>query len=129
MWNKLLIPLAILLLLHGFIHFLGTTVYMELGEPQGFTYKTTVLAGRLDLGKTGIWWFGALWLIAGLGTIAAAVGLLTAAPWAQPALLAAALFSLTLTLLDWEVAKAGAVIDVIILAALLLAPRFSVATA
>jgi hypothetical protein len=66
-------------------------------------------------------------LIAGLGTIAAAVGLLTAAPWAQPALLAATLFSLALTLLDWEVAKAGAVIDAIILAALLLAPRISVA--
>jgi hypothetical protein len=129
MGNKLLILLTIVLVLHGIIHFLGTTVYMGLGEPQGFAYKTTVLAGQLDLGKAGIWWFGALWLIAGLGTIAAAAGLLTATTWAQPVLLAATLLSLALTLLDWEVAKAGAVIDVIILVALLLAPRFAVVTA
>jgi hypothetical protein len=54
----------------------------------------------------------------------AAVGLLlTGAVWVRPLLLAATALSLAICTLDWELAKAGVVVDVAILVALLLAPR------
>ena len=58
----LLIIVSIGLVLHGLIHLMGTTVYMKLGMIEGFGYKTTLLAGRFDLGAGGIAVFGALWV-------------------------------------------------------------------
>ncbi len=64
-----------------------------------------------------------LWLLAGAGTAVAAVGLLTGAAWLRPVLLAATVLSLAICTLDWELAKMGAIVDVAILVAMLLAPR------
>jgi hypothetical protein len=44
---------ALVLITHGLIHFMGTIVYMKLGEIPGFNYKTTLLNGRWDLGVFG----------------------------------------------------------------------------
>jgi hypothetical protein len=52
-WNIRIIA-VIVLILHGIIHLMGTTVYMKLGEIQGFTYKTTLLSGHWDLDSNGI---------------------------------------------------------------------------
>ena len=118
-----IIGAAAVLVLHSLIHLMGTAVYMQLTTIQGFAYKTTLLGGRWDLGTSGMWGFGLLWLLAGAGTAVAAVGLLTGAAWVRPVLLAATALSLAICTLDWELAKAGAVVDVAILVALLLAPR------
>ena len=40
---------AFVLIAHGLIHVLGTTVYLRLGEVTGFAYKTTLL-GILERG-------------------------------------------------------------------------------
>ena len=45
---------AILLILHGLIHLIGTVVYTKLGTVKGLSYKTTLLGGRWDLGEGGI---------------------------------------------------------------------------
>lgn len=62
MTNILLILASIALVLHGFIHLMGTASYLKWAEVQGLPYKTTVLGGRWDLGERGISVFGLLFL-------------------------------------------------------------------
>jgi hypothetical protein len=54
---------GVVLVLHGMIHLMGTTVYMKLGHVEASPYKTTLLGGRWDPGEGGMRVFGALWLI------------------------------------------------------------------
>jgi hypothetical protein len=112
----------IILGLHGFIHLIGTAVYLKLTEVEGFSHKTTLLGGRWDLGDKCIRIFGALWVIPTVGFVLVAVTLLAGWGWWQPVLVGVTLFSLVLTLLDWKIAYAGAIINVIILAVLWLWP-------
>jgi hypothetical protein len=114
---------SLVLVLHGLIHLIGTVVYLRLGDIQGFTYKTTLIGGRLDLGEGGIRIFGALWILPALGFVFAAVALAAGQEWWWPVLLMTTLLSLALTSLDWNVAFAGAIVNVAILALLWLAPR------
>lgn len=123
MSKTILIIATAILVLHGLIHLMGTSVYMKLASVEGFVYKTTVLGGRWDLGTGGISLFGALWLVPALGFVVAAVGLWLGAPWWQALLLPVTLFSLVLTALDWNIASAGAVVNLVILALLWLGPR------
>lgn len=120
----LLIATAILVL-HGLIHLMGTSVYMKLAPVEGFVYKTTLLGGRWDLGAGGISFFGALWLVGAIGFVAAAIGLWLGATWWQPLLLTVTLFSLVLTALDWNIAFAGVAVNLVILALLWLGPRLT----
>lgn len=117
------IVIALALTLHGLIHLMGTVTYMKLGAVQGLEYKTTLLDGHWDLGENGMTLYGALWALAAIGFVAAAVALLAGWGWHRPALMGAAVFSLALTVLDWKVAAAGAVIDAAILAWLWLGPH------
>jgi hypothetical protein len=116
---RIVIVIAALVLgLHGLIHLMGATVYLKLGEVQGLAYKTTILGGRVDLGDVGIAVFGALWILPALGFVAAALGLLEGWDWWKLALLATTLVSAVLTVLDWNVAFMGAIVDFAILGAL-----------
>lgn len=117
------IILAILISLHGLIHLMGPAVYMKLTEIQGFGYKTTLIDGRWNLGEKGIRVFGALWIVPALGFILAAVALLAGWVWFQPALIVVTLISLVLTILDYRIAYAGVIINILILAGIWLAPR------
>ena len=116
---------AIVLVLHGLIHLMGTAVYMKLAELEGFSYKTTLLGGRLDLGEGGIRVFGALWVVPAIGFVAVGVALLAGWEWWPPVLVAVTLFSLVLTALDWSVACAGAITNALILAIIWIGPRFT----
>lgn len=117
----IIIPVAIFL--HGLVLLMGTVTYMKLGTVQGLSYKTTLLGGRWDLGEGGMAVYGALWAVAAVGFVIAAVAMLAGWGWYRPALIGAAAFSLVLTVLDWRVASAGVILNVIILAWLLLAPN------
>jgi hypothetical protein len=44
--TSLVIGAAAVLALHGLIHLMGTTVYMQWSTIESFPYKTTLLAGR-----------------------------------------------------------------------------------
>lgn len=124
MAKVILIIVAAVLVLHGLIHLMGTATYLQLTDVQGLPYKTTLLGGRWDLGESGIALFGALWVIAAVGFVLAGLAFGFSWSWWQLALLAVALFSLVLTGLDWTVAYAGLVINVVILLLLWLGPRF-----
>ena len=73
-----------------------------------------MLNGRLDLGTAGIGVFGALWIVPALGFVIAAVALGFGWSWWLPALVGTTLASLVLTGLDWNVAYAGAIVNVVI---------------
>ena len=118
-----LAAVALVLVLHGLIHLIGTTVYLRLADIQGFTYKTTLLGGRLHLGEAGIRMFGVLWVLPAIGFVLAALALLQGWDWWRSLLLGATLLSLGLTTLDWSVAFAGAVVNVAILLLLWFGPR------
>jgi hypothetical protein len=107
---------AFVLIAHGLIHLLGTTVYLRLGEVSGFAYKTTLLGNRWDLGPVGIGIFGAMWAVAAVGFIVSAIAMLTGSSWWQPVLITVTVFSLLLTGLDWNLAFAGVGLNLVILA-------------
>jgi hypothetical protein len=115
-----------ILIAHGLIHLMGTTVYMRLGDVNGFSYKTTLLGGRWDVGSAGISLFGALWAVAAVGFIASSVGMLTGSSWWQAVLIAVSVFSLLLTGLDSSLAFAGIIVNLVILALLFWSRRSSI---
>jgi len=114
---------SIILVLHGLIHLMGTTAYMQLAVIQQLPYKTTLLGGRWDLGASGTAVYGALWAVAAIGFVVAAGALLAGWSWWQPVLVGVTLFSLVLTSLDWGVAYTGVFLNIIILAILWLGPH------
>jgi hypothetical protein len=121
--KTLLIIAAIVLIVHGLIHLMGTASYLKLTEIGELPYKTTLLNGSWDLGTKGIALFGVLWAVATVGFVAAGVAMIAGWSWWQPLLLGVTLFSLVLTALDYKVAYAGVIINVVILAVVLLGPR------
>lgn len=118
----LFVIVAVVLILHGLIHLMGTVTYMKLGTVQGMAYKTTLLGGRWELGENGIRSYGALWAVAAIGFILAAIAMLFGWSWWKPTLAAVAAFSLALTALDWKAASVGAILNIAILAWLAVAP-------
>ena len=117
------IALAVLMLLHGIAHLPG---FVAAWRPAGFgelPYKTTILAGRVDLGDAGIRVFGVLWLLIALGFVLTAAGAFTARSWWMVAVVGVALASLGLSVLEWPLARVGVVVNLAILAALLAGQR------
>ncbi len=115
---------GVFLALHGLVHLMGAASYLKLATVEGLPYKTTVLGGRLNLGESGAGVFGLLWVLAALGFLLAAAAHLFGwawwLPWWRPALIAVTLLSLALTVLDAGAAKAGIVVNLVILALILL---------
>lgn len=114
---------AIVLIVHGLIHLMGTAVYARHAEIEGLDYKTTLLSGYWDLGRAGIRVYGWLWVLPAVGFVAAAVALLAGWAWLNPVLVAVTFVSLALTVLDWSNAFRGAVVDVVILMLILVGSR------
>lgn len=116
---------GLVLIMHGLIHLMGTTVYMNLGKIQDFNYKTTLLNGNWNLGESGIRFFGALWIFPAVGFIVIGVALLMGWSWWQSLLIPVTLFSLILTSLDWNISFGGAGLNLAILLLSLWSPRIS----
>jgi hypothetical protein len=115
MQRVLVIVAAVVFVLHGLIHLMGTAAYFKLANVTGIPYKTTLLNGRWDVGDTGIRVFGVLWAVAAVGFLVGAVALFARVPWWRSVLLPATGLSLVLTALDWNVAFAGFFVDAAIL--------------
>jgi hypothetical protein len=115
---------GVMLVLHGLIHLMGTTVYAGWGEVEGLPYKTTLLGGRWEVGEKGMRLFGELWLIPFVGFCILGAALAFNGPVSTAALALTAATSLVLTVLDWNRAFAGAAVDAAILVALATAPRW-----
>jgi hypothetical protein len=114
--------LAVVLILHGLIHLMGTTVYMKLGRIEGLPYKTTLLGGRWQLGEPGMRVFGALWVVPAVGFILGGAALLAGLAVWTPLIIGTAVISLILTGLDWKAAYAGAILSAAILVIVWLGP-------
>jgi hypothetical protein len=110
---------ALLVLLHGLVHWMGFRVYSGRAVVNGLPYKTTLFNGLWDLGEAGMRWYGWAWLIPMAGLIVSAVAMALRAAWWQPALAGSAAASLIVTGPDWRYASRGALIDMAILALLL----------
>ena len=117
------IVLAVLMALHAVAHLPGFLVPWRLASLPEMPYRTTVLAGRVDLGDAGIRVMGAAWLAAALAFGVAAVAASTGRPWWMAAATAAAVVSLGLSVLGLPAARIGIAVNLVILAALLAAPR------
>ena len=118
------IALAVLMLLHGIAHLPG---FIAAWRPDGFgemPYKTTILAGRVDLGDAGIRVIGVVWLLVAIGFVVAAAGTFTGRSWWMVALVGVALVSLGLSAPEWPLARVGVAVNVAILAALFAGQRF-----
>jgi hypothetical protein len=106
---------AIFLVLHGFAHLVG--LVGAFGWSKDVPHRTTVLAGRADLGELGIRAVGGLWAAVALLFATTALGILMRATWISPLLLATTMVSLVLCAISLPEAKIGLVIDIVILAA------------
>jgi hypothetical protein len=89
-------------------------------------YRTTVLAGRVDVGEAGMRLLGALWLLAAVAFWIAAGGALGGRSWWAPLATGAAIASLALCVLGWPDAWIGVPVNVAILIAVALAPRLGI---
>src|SRR5829696_5581074 len=98
------IALAILMALHGVAHLVGFSGAWSLA-PEGVPYKTTVLAGHVDLGDVGIRAVGLLWLAAAAAFLFAGL----------------AAVSLRLSATEWPEARIGVAINALIITALIAA--------
>jgi hypothetical protein len=116
---------SIVIILHGIIHLIGTAAYLKLVEIKELPYKTTLLGGRWDLREKGMAIYGVLWAVAAVGFILSAVAIIVGWSWWQPALLGVTFFSLVLTSLDWEDAKAGFITNIIILIVIWIGPKIA----
>ena len=106
------------LVAHGLIHVLGIAAYTQIAELSQLPYKTTLFEGRWEVGDVGMRLFGVLWGVPAIGFAAAAAALIMGSPSWVPILLSTTVASLALTVLDWEKAFVGAVLNMAILAAL-----------
>lgn len=118
------IALAVLFALHGIAHGVGFVASWDLAELEEMSYKTTLLAGRLDVGDLGIRAMGIVWLVAGLAFVVAGLAAWTRQAWWPSLAVAAALFSLALCVLGWPDARIGVAVNLAILALLLLGGRY-----
>ncbi len=107
---------AVLLAAHGLIHLIGFVTPWRIAALEGFTYRTTVLNGGLDVGEMGVRLIGMVWLSLAVGFVAAAYGVWRRARWAPGLAAVLASVSLVMCILGLPETFAGVAINVAILA-------------
>jgi len=119
--------LAFFLLAHGVAHLVGFVSSWKLATLAELPYKTTVFAGRVDVGDAGIRVMGVLWLLAALAFLVAAFAVATETGWAVRVTLAAVTASLILCVVGWPDARIGVAVNVGLALLLAIAARLNVA--
>ena len=110
------IALSIVLLLHGLAHLPGFLVSWRVMHAADLPYTTMILGNTVNVGDAGIRFVGVLWLIVGLGCVAAGIaGIRGMHSWPLLALSAVTLSSL-LCIVGWPAARIGLAVDVVLLA-------------
>ncbi|MEO8392098.1 MAG: ABC transporter permease [Chloroflexota bacterium] len=110
---------------HGLIHLIGFIAYWPLASVPDLAYKTTLLGSSWNLGAQGMHLYSVFWLVAAAGFALASLEMLTHKQHWRVYVLSITSLSLVITLLDWQFAFPGAVIDLIILAVLLASPMLA----
>lgn len=109
---------AFVLAAHGVAHLVGFIAAWQIATLDELPYKTTVLAGRIDLGGTGTRVLGLFWLLAALAFVAAGVSVALQASWALRSTAVIAAASLVMCLVAWPEARIGAAVNIAIVLAL-----------
>ena len=122
------VALGFFLIAHGSAHFMATSVYWKLFDSEKLPYSTKILDGHLDLGETGVALFGLVWLLAGMGMVAAGLGVVVKVRQAVSWLLAASVFSLVICILVPDKSMVGIAIDLMVLGVLLVGSRLPIRT-
>jgi hypothetical protein len=119
--------LAFFLLAHGVAHLVGFVSSWKLATLAELPYKTTVFSGRVDVGDAGIRVMGALWLLAALAFLVAAIAVATEAGWAVRFTLAGIIASLMLCVVGWPDARIGVAVNVGLVLLLAIGARLNLA--
>ncbi len=114
------IVFALILFGHGFAHLPGFLVFWKLATLKEMPYKTSILAGRVDVGDFVIRVVGVLWLLAALAFVTSSIGTATRLSWWQPAALTTSIVSLLLCIIGWPEARFGLLINTALIAFLLM---------
>lgn len=117
--------LSALLAAHGVAHLVGFAVPWRLTTAPDMPFKTTLLAGRVDVGEAGIRLVGVLWMLTAVVMVAAALGLAVQARWAGSIVLPVVAVSLVLCLVELPQARIGLVLNGVLVLLLLLHPALS----
>lgn len=110
--------LVLLLIAHGLAHLPGFLVPWGLATLPELPYRTTVLAGRVEVGPTGIRAVGVAWLLLAVAFAVLAGGTFFRADWAPPGIALAVLASLVMTALGWPEARIGVGANLVVAALL-----------
>lgn len=116
------ILLVLLMMLHGVAHVVSFIEAWQL-MPRTFPYKTTILAGRVDLGGVGTRALGMIWLGVAVAFMLAATGAVVGAAWWAPLAIGGVAISLLLSAVELPQARPGLTINVAIVAMLLVGGR------
>jgi hypothetical protein len=107
--------LAALLIVHGIAHLPGFAVPWRLLVSPELPYRTTILAGRIDIGDGGVRAVGLAWAVAAAAFIALAWSLWAGLPWTRTLIACAVAFSLVLCAAGWPDARIGVAANILIL--------------
>lgn len=110
------ILLALVLAMHGVAHLVGFSSAWRLSAPASRQYRTTLLAGHVDVGEAGMRLLGFVWLATAILFWAAAIGALSATGWWVPLTLGAAFVSMVLSATEWPEAGLGILVNLAIVA-------------
>ena len=117
--------IASVLAVHGIAHLVGFIAAWQLMTLPELPYRTTVLGGGIDVGTPGIRVVGILWLAAAVACVIAGIALWLGTPWAMTFAFGTVIASLAMCVVGWPDARIGLVLNLILIAALVLTPRFS----
>jgi hypothetical protein len=113
--NVLRIAAAMIVAAHGLIHVIGFVVPWGIATVEGFSYRTTALAGAIAIGDTGAHLLGIVWLACAVGFVIAGAGIWRRASWALPLTAVLATASIVVCVLGLPDAVAGIVVNLAIL--------------
>lgn len=113
---------SVLLIAHGVAHLVGFVVPWRLMAAPEMPYGTTILAGTVDIGDSGVRAVGVVWLIAAVAFVLLGSALL-AGMSVRAWLFAILGLSLALCAVGWPDARIGVAINAVLLGVLLLMPQ------
>ena len=117
------VALGLALFIHAFAHLVGFVVPWRIATLDQLPYRTTVLAGSIDVGDFGIRVLGIIWLTIALAFAVCSIGILTRQPWAWPLTAWTAAISLAMCVVGWPDARIGVFVNAAIIAVLFVAPK------
>ena len=117
------IVIALLLVFHGVAHLVGFVVPWRLASLPDAPRGTTILAGAVDVGETGIRAVGLGWLALAVAFAVLAAGLLQGATWWYPATLVVITASAVFCAIGWPEARIGLWVNAALLALVIVGAR------